>query len=78
MILLIIVARVILVALAIPAGIVLLIGEGVSFIHRKHEERKRSSSADVCEQKSTEDSASVSDGARDTASTESAGSDNEF
>lgn len=78
MILLIIVALVILVALAIPTGIVLLIGEGVSFISSKYEERKRSNSADMCKQESTEDSASNSDVARDTEGTESTGSDDEF
>lgn len=78
MILLIIVALVILVALAIPAGIVLLIGEGVSFIHRKYEERKRSDIADMCEQESTEDSASNSDGARDTTGAEHSGHKDEF
>lgn len=78
MLLLIIIALVILVALAIPAGIVLLIGELVSFIHRKYEERKRSNSADMCDKESAEDNASDSDDARDTAGTESAGSDDEF
>lgn len=68
-----------LVSLAIPACIVLLIGEEVvTIIDRKYEERKRSNSADLCEQENTEDSASDSDGARDTASTESTGSDDEF
>ena len=78
MLLLIIIARVILVALAIPVGIVLLIGEVVSFIHRKYEERKRSNSTDMCDKESAEDSASSSDAARDTAGTESARSDKEF
>jgi hypothetical protein len=78
MLLLIIVALVILVALAIPVGIVLLIAEVVSFIHRKYEERKRSNSADMCDKESAKDSASDSDDARDTAGTESAGGDDEF
>ena len=78
MLLLIIIALVILVALAIPVGIVLLIGELVSLIYRKYEERKRSNSADMCGEESAEDNASDSDDARDTAGTESAGSDNEF
>lgn len=78
MLLLIIVALVILVALAIPVGIVLLIGEVVSFIHRKYEERKRSNSADMCDEESAKDSASDSDAARDTAGTESTGGDDEF
>jgi hypothetical protein len=78
MLLLIIVALVILVALAIPVGIVLLIAEVVSFIHRKYEERKRSNSADMCDKESAKDSASDSDDARDTAGTESTGSDDEF
>ena len=76
--LLIIVALVMLAALAIPVGIVLLIGEVVSFIHRKYEERKRSNSADMCDEESAKDSASDSDAARDTVGTESAGSDDEF
>lgn len=78
MLLLIIVALVILVALATPVGIVLLIGEVVSLIHRKYEERKRSNSADMCDEESAKDSASDSDDARDTAGTESTGSDDEF
>jgi hypothetical protein len=78
MLLLIIIALVILVALAIPMGIVLLIGEVVSFIHRKYEERKRSNSEDMCDKESAKDSASDGDDARDTAGTESTGSDDEF
>lgn len=79
MLLLIIVALVILVALAIPSRIVLPIGEAVvTFIERKYEERKKSNSADMCDKESAEDSASDSDTARDTAGTESTGSDDEF
>jgi hypothetical protein len=73
------VALVILIALAIPACIVLLIGEAaVNLIECKYEERKKSNSADMCDKESAEDSASDSDGARDTAGTESTGSDDEF
>lgn len=78
MLILIIVVAVILVLVAIPVGIVLLIGEAVSFIHRKYEERKRGNSGDMCGEESAENSASSSDGARDTAGTESVGSDKEF
>lgn len=73
------VALVILVVLAIPVCIVLLIGEAVvTFIDCKYEERKKSNSADMCGEESAEDSASNSDAARDTAGTESAGSDDEY
>lgn len=80
------VALVILIALAIPVCIVLLIIDAVAtfleavvvIIERKYEEHKRSDSADMCEQESAEDSASDSDDARDTAGTESTGSDDEF
>ena len=79
MLLLIIVALVILVLLlAVPFGIVLLIGEAVTLIKRKYAERNRDNSADMCDKESAEDSASDSDDARDTAGTESAGSDDEF
>lgn len=78
MLLLIIVALVILVLLAVPFGIVLLIGEAVTLIKRKYAERNRDNSADMCGEESAEDSASDSDVARDTAGTESAGSDDEF
>lgn len=77
--LLIIVALVILVTLAIPACIVLLIGEAVvTFIERMYEDRKKSNSADMCDKESAKDSASDSDDARDTAGTESTGGDDEF
>lgn len=78
MLLLIIVALVILVLLAVPLCIVILIGETVTLIKRKYEERKRSNSADMCDEESAKDSASDSDDARDTAGTESTGSDDEF
>ena len=79
MLLLIIVALVILVALAIPACIVLLIGEAVvTFIERKYEERKKSNSADMCGEECGEESASDSDDARDTTGTERSGRDDEF
>ena len=78
MLLLIIVALVILVLSAVPFGIVLLIGEAVTLIKRKYAERNRDNSADMCDEESTKDSASDSDDARDTAGTESAGSDDEF
>lgn len=78
MLLLIIVALVILVLLAVPFGIVLLIGEAVTLIKRKYAERNRDNSADMCGEESAEDSASNSDDARDTVGTESAGSDDEF
>lgn len=78
MLLLIIVALVILVLLAVPFGIVLLIGEAVTLIKRKYEEHKRSNSADMCDEESAKDSASDSDAARDTVGTESAGGDDEF
>lgn len=86
MLILIIVAAVILTALAIPACIVFLIVEVVgtfteavgTFIERKYEEHKKSNSADLCDKESTEDSASSSDAARDTAGAESAGNDKEF
>jgi hypothetical protein len=78
MLLRIIVALVILVLLAVPLCIVILIGETVTLIKRKYEERKRSNSADMCDEESAKDSASDSDDARDTAGTESAGSDDEF
>lgn len=75
-----------LVALAIPACIVLLIIEAVAdvieavvtFIERKYEEHTKNNSADMCAEESTEDSASNSDATRDTAGTESAGGDDEF
>ena len=78
MLLLIIVALVILVLLAVPFGIVLLIGEAVTLIKRKYAERNRDNSADMCDKESAEDSASNSDAARDAVGTESAGSDDEF
>lgn len=78
MLLLNIVALVILVLLDVPFGIVLLIGEAVTLIKRKHAERNRDNSADMCGEESAEDSASDSDAARDTLGTESAGSDDEF
>ena len=78
MLLLIIVALVILVLLAVPFGIVLLIGEAVTLIKRKYAERNRDNSADMCDEESAKDSASDSDAARDTVGTESAGSDDEF
>lgn len=78
MLLLIIVALVILVLLAVPFGIVLLIGEAVTLIKRKYAERNRDNSADMRGEESAEDSASDSDDARDTAGTESTGSDDEF
>lgn len=78
MLLLIIVALVILVLLAVPFGIVLLIGEAVTLIKRKYAERNRDNSADMCDKESAEDSASDSDDARDTAGTESTGGDDEF
>lgn len=78
MLLLNIVALVILVLLDVPFGIVLLIGEAVTLIKRKHAERNRDNSADMCDEESAEDSASDSDDARDTAGTESTGGDDEF
>lgn len=78
MLLLIIVALVILVLLAVPFGIVLLIGEAVTLIKRKYAKRNRDNSADMRGEESAEDSASDSDDARDTAGTESTGSDDEF
>lgn len=80
------VAHVIFVALAIPAYIVFLIIDAVvpflevvvTFIERKYEEHEKNNSADLCEQESTEDSASSSDDARDTTGAGSAGSDKEF
>lgn len=75
-----------LIALAIPACIVLLIIEAVasflervvSIIERKYDEYTKNNSANMCAEESTEDSASNSDAARDTAGTESAGGDDEF
>lgn len=78
MLLLIIVALVMLVLIAVPIGVVLLIGEAITLIKRKYEKRKRYNSEDMCAEESAEDSANNSDDDRDTAGTESAGSDDEF
>ena len=78
MLLLIIVALVILVLLAVPFGIVLLIGEAVTLIKRKYAERNRDNSADMCGEESAKDSASDSDDARDTTGTERSERDDEF
>lgn len=78
MLVLIIVAAGILVLLAAPACIVFLINEAVITIKQKYEERKRSDSANMCEQESAEDNASDGDAARDTTGTERSGRDDEF
>ena len=78
MLVLIIVAAGILVLLAVPAGTVFLINEAVTTIKRKYEERKRSDSEDMCEQKGAEDNASDGDAARDTTGAEHSGHKDEF
>ena len=78
MLVLIIVAAGILVLLAVPACIVFLINEAVTTIKRKYEERKRSDSADMCEQESAEDNASDGEAARDTTGAEHPGHNDEF
>lgn len=78
MLVLIIVAAGILVLLAVPAGTVFLINEAVTTIKRKYEERKRSDSEDMCEQKGAEDNASDGDVTRDTTGAEHSGHKDEF
>lgn len=78
MLILIIVAAVILLLVAIPVGIVLIIGDTISFMNYRYDEHKKNNSADMCDKESAEDSASSSDAARDTAGAEDAGSDKEF